>query len=157
VVYEKLVADPEPMLQELFEFLDLEHEASAVNYGDHEHVEKGLGDPIGVAKHSRPTTDSIDKWAVEIASDPARLDLCKQIVERLDPADLETWGYPLDTFWEPLERAAGDGAKPKAKKLDRYRLQRKAIVTGRRWVKNSGALRRLLQRVRLGTDVLLRD
>jgi hypothetical protein len=157
VVYEDLVADPEPMLNEIFEFLGLEHEADAVNYGEHEHVEKGLGDPIGVAKHSRPTTASIHKWATEVAADPARLELCKHIVERLDPKDLETWGYPLETFWEPLEEMAGSGATPKAKKLDRYRLQRKAIVSGRKWVKKSGALRNLLQKMRLGADVLLRD
>jgi hypothetical protein len=157
VVYEKLVADPEPMLAEIFDFLGLEHEAGAVNYGEHEHVEKGLGDPIGVAKHSRPTTASIHKWATEIASDPARLELCKHIVERLDPKDLATWGHPLDTFWDPLEEAAGSGAKPKKKKLDRYRMQRKAIVAGRKWVQKSGALRNLLQKMRLGADVLLRD
>jgi len=157
VVYEKLVADPEAMLTEIFAFLGLEHEPRAVNYGEFEHVEKGLGDPIGVAKHSRPTTASIEKWAIEIASIPQRLQLCRDIVARLDPADLALWGHPIETFWEPLERAGTAGKAPVKKKLDRYRLQRKAIVKLRASVQRSPALRKLLGRVRLAADVLLRE
>ena len=157
VVYEKMVADPEAMLAEIFRFLGLEHEPQAVNYGEFDHVEKGLGDPIGVAKHSRPTTASVEKWAVEIAAVPDRLQLCRDIVARLDPDDLALWGHPLETFWEPLDRAGATGKQPVKKKLDRYRMQRKAIVKLRSTVQKSPALRKLLGRVRLGADVLLRE
>ncbi len=156
VVYEDLVSDPEPMLQRIFEFIGVGHEAAAVDYGEHKHVEKGLGDPLGVARHSRPSTSSLHKWALEIAGDPARRKLCEQIIERLDPADLETWGHPIDTIWAPFEELSGGSAPPK-KKLDRYILQRKAIVVLRRQVGRSEALRKLLKRVRLGADVLLRE
>lgn len=157
VVYERLVADPDTQLRAVFGFLGVEHEPQAVNYGEREHAEKGLGDPIGVGRHTRPTTASVDKWAVEIASDPARLALCRSIVERLDPDHLALWGHPLEGFWQPLERAGSSGLKPKPKKLDRYRLERKAIVTLRRRVQRMPVLRRLLERMRLGADVLLRD
>jgi hypothetical protein len=157
VVYERMVADPERTLAEIFAFLGLDNEPQAVNYGEFEQTEKGLGDPIGVAKHTRPTTESLEKWALEIAADPARLRLCKEIVARLDPSDLALWGHPIETLWEPLERAGATGAKPKRKRLDRYRLERKAIVTARGVVQRSGALRRLLTRVKLGADVLLRE
>lgn len=157
VVYEKLVADPEPVMKEIFEFLGVPHEPSAVDYGQHQHEAKGLGDPIGVARHSRPSTASLHKWASEVSGNPARLELCKQIVARLDPADLETWGHPLESFWQPLEELGGRAVPAKPKKLDRYRLERKAIVTLRAQVKKSAALRRLLHRVKLASDVLLRD
>jgi hypothetical protein len=157
VVYERMVADPETTLKGVFEFLGVTHEPGAVDYGKHEYGETGLGDPIGVGKHSRPTTASIDKWAVEIASDPARMALCRSIVDRLDPADLALWGHPIERFWEPLDRAGASDRKPKPKKLDRYRLERKAIVGLRKRVQRSAALRRLLERMRLGADVLLRD
>jgi hypothetical protein len=157
VVYEKLVADPEPMMKEVFGFIGVPHEAAAVNYGEHEHVDRGLGDPIGVGKHSRPTTGSVAKWAQEVAGDPRRLALCREMIARLDPADLELWGHPLDTLWDPLEHASGSAVKPKPKRLDRYRLQRKAIVRLRARVQKSERLRGLLQRVRLGADVLLRE
>lgn len=157
VVYEELVADPETVMKGVFEFLGVPFEASAIDYGKHEHEGKGLGDPIGVAKHSRPSTASLHKWAGEVASDPARLKLCKDIVARLDPADLATWGHPIETFWKPLEDLAGKSVAPRPKKLDRYRLERKAIVALRGQVQKHEALRGLLKRVRLGADVLLRD
>jgi len=157
VVYEKLVADPEAMLGEVFSFLGVPSEMQAVDYGKHEHSGKGLGDPIGVAQHSRPSTGSLHKWAQEVASDPARLALCKEIVARLDPDDLALWGHPLETFWAPLEAVSGAPAAPKPKKLSKYRLERKAIVTLRKRVGRSPRLRKLLETMRLGADVLLRE
>lgn len=157
VVYEQLVADPDTVMRGVFEFLGVPYEAEAIDYGKHEHEGKGLGDPIGVAKHSRPSTASLHKWASEVASDPARLALCKQIVAKLDPADLAIWGHPLETFWKPLEDLAGKAVAPKPKKLDRYRLERKAIVALRGQVQKNEGLRNLLKKVRLGADVLLRE
>lgn len=157
VGYEKLVADPEPVLKGIFEFVGVAHEASAVEYGKHEHVEKGLGDPIGVAKYTRPSTESVDKWAVEISSQPQRLEICRTMIDRLADEDLELWGYPRDTLWEPLAKVGAGTVRPKRKRIDRYRLQRQAIVTLRRRVQRSRFLRRLVQRLRLGADVLLRE
>lgn len=157
VIYEQLVADPDAVMRGVFEFLGIPHEASAIDYGKHEHGAKGLGDPIGVAKHSRPSTASLHKWAGEISGNPARLELCRGIVARLDPADLEIWGHPIETFWKPLEDLAGRSVSPKPKKLDRYRLERKAIVALRARVQKSEGLRRLLKRARLAADVLLRE
>jgi hypothetical protein len=158
VIYERLVADPETELCDIFAFLALPHEPQAVNYGENQPVEKGLGDPIGVKKHSRPSTESIDKWAVEIASRPERYDLCRRIVDRLDPADLELWGHPLgDEFWRPLEAARGSGRKPAKPKWNRYRMERFLIVKLRAATQRSPALRRALTTLRLGADVLLRE
>lgn len=157
VVYEKMVADPEPALREIFTFLGVPHEAAAVEYGQQEAPEKGLGDPIGVKKHSRPTTESVQKWAAEIASQPDRLELSRRIIARLDPADLETWGYPVEQIWDPLKDAGARGVVPAKKKLDRYRLQRLLIVRLRQAVGRSALLRRWLTTLRLGADVLLRE
>jgi hypothetical protein len=157
VVYEQLVTDPERYLREIFALIDVPHAPEAVDYGKHRHQATGLGDPIGVQKHSRPTTESIDKWAVEIATNPARLQLCRNIVARLDPDDLAAWGHPLDTFWKPLEATEGTSANGEKKPWTRYRLQRQLIVSLRRQVQRHAALRRLLGSFRLGLDVLLRE
>jgi hypothetical protein len=92
-------------------------EKEAVEYGKHEHVGGGLGDPISVAKHTRPMTKSVAKWASEIAADPAKLAIVKDMVSKLDPEDLETWGYPLEKLWEPLEKVGEGVAPPKKEKL----------------------------------------
>ncbi len=157
VIYERLVADPEPELERIFAFLGVPHEPQAVEYGRHAVPAKGLGDPIGVGRHSRPTTESVAKWAEEVASDPARLQLCRQIISRLDPADLAAWGHPIETLWEPLERFAGQAARPRPKPWTRYRLQRLAIVRLRALVRRSPRLRRALHTIRLAADVLLRE
>jgi hypothetical protein len=157
VKYEEIVTNPEQELEKMFNFLDLPVEKEAVEYGKHEHVKGGLGDPISVAKHSRPMTKSIAKWAQEIAGDSTKLSIVKDMVSKLDPEDLETWGYPVGTLWEPLERVGEGAAPPKKQKLSLYRLQRKAIVRFRSTVKKSGFLQSLLRKVNLFCEVLLRD
>jgi Sulfotransferase family len=157
VVYEQLVADPERMLAEIFAFIGVPNEPQAVEYGRQEPAARGLGDPIGVQQHSRPTTASVDKWAVEIASSPDRLALCRQIVARLDPDDLALWGHPVETLWTPLEAAGAASTPPAPKRFDRYRLERLLIVKLRALVQRRPLLRRWLGTVRLGADVLLRE
>jgi hypothetical protein len=145
------------MLAEIFAFLGVPNEPQAVEYGRQEPVAQGLGDPIGVKKHSRPTTESVDKWAVEIAASPDRLRLCRDMIARLDPADLEIWGHPIESLWTPLDAAGAAGKAPARKALDRYRLERYLIVKLRGLVQRRPLLRRWLGTVRLGADVLLRE
>ncbi|MFQ5479390.1 MAG: sulfotransferase [Candidatus Binatia bacterium] len=157
LLYEDLVTDPEKELARAFDFLGLPNEAEAVDYGKHEHLQKGLGDPIGVARHSRPSTESLHKWAAELAAEPAREKLCREIIARLDPADLEIWGHPFDEIWKPLDRLEGRGVKSRRRKWDRYSVERRAIVLLRKRVSRHPSLRRVLSTLRLGLDVLLRE
>jgi hypothetical protein len=157
VVYERLVADPERTLGEIFAFIGVPNEPQAVEYGRQEPTETGLGDPIGVKQHSRPTTASLEKWVTEIATRPDRLEICQQIIAKLDPADLALWGHPVETLWQPLESAGATGTTPARRVLDRYRLERMLIVKLRALVQRRPLLRRWLGTVRLGADVLLRE
>ena len=92
VHYEQLVREAERFLREIFAFLEITDEPDVVEYGRYPSSEKGLGDPIGVTEHSRPTQGSIDKWAVQIAKHPTRPSLCRDMIDRFDPADLAVWG-----------------------------------------------------------------
>jgi hypothetical protein len=157
VVYEKLVQQPEAEMRRVFAFLDLPFEAEAIEYGRHEHDSRGLGDPTGVSKHTRPVTDSLERWATELAQDSAKLAMVREMVEAIDDADLNTWGFPRASFFEPVERAARAGGKPLPHPplLDRYRLQRKLLVVLRRNIQHN-AFGRLVRRTRTLCDVLLR-
>jgi len=158
VVYEQLVSDPAIHLEKIFAFLGVDNEPDAVNYGKSAPVAAGLGDPIGVRKHSRPSTESLEKWAAEIVSQPERIEICREMIARLAPEDLAIWGHPIDdAFWAPLDRAAGVPVAAPKKALDRYRLERAAIVRGRALVQRSAILRKLLSTTRLAADVLLRE
>ncbi|MBI3770665.1 MAG: sulfotransferase [Deltaproteobacteria bacterium] len=157
VAYEDLVQRPEEEMRRVFAFLELPFEPGVIDYGEHEHESKGLGDPLGVKRHSRPVTDSLETWAHELAADPTKLAIVRDMVGRIDDADLETWGFPRATFFAPVEAAARAGAQPPPAPphFDRYRLQRKLLVTLRRNI-HQNAFGRMVKQVRLVCDVLLR-
>jgi len=159
VRYEDLVKDPEAWMERICAYVGVPFERDAIDYGKKKpgQERKGLGDPIGVQQHSRPSTSSLEKWVQELASDPDKLGLMRGIIAKLDPADLETVGYPLEELWKPLEEAGGRIAPPARPKLDRYRLQRKMIITLRAHARKGGLFRKLLNKARLTCDVLLRE
>lgn len=159
VRYEDLVEEPETRFRTICDHIGVPYEAKAINYGDQSQNDverRGLGDPIGVQQHKRPTTESVSKWVGELAADPAKLAMLRGIIDQLDPDDLAVLGYPIDTLWRPLEDAGG-GTPPPAPPLNRYRLQRKAIMTLRRQARKGGVFRATLEKIRLTADVLLRD
>ena len=92
VRYEELVRDPEPHLREICTFIGIEFAPAMVRYGDAKGpsrpVAAGLGDPLTVDRHQRPTTESVGKWARALAADPARLAQCREIAARLTDEDL---------------------------------------------------------------------
>ena len=157
--YEDLVQDPESQMQRMCAYIGVPFEPRMVNYGDADGGEKreGLGDPIGVDQHSRPTAESTHKWAEELAADPAKQRLMESIINTLSPDDLETLGYPADTLWAPMSDATGASARPRSPRLTRYRLQRKLIVNLRAVAQSNGFFRGILRKVRLAADVLLRE
>ncbi|MFW6067857.1 MAG: sulfotransferase family protein [Myxococcota bacterium] len=155
VAYEDLVQAPEPHLERLFAFLGLPHEPEAVDYGERFEASKsGPGDPIGVARHGRPVTDSLHKWAAELAADPAKLELARQMVDRLDPADLETWGWPKRLLWDALQESRG--ATPPRPVWNGYTFQRRVLMALKKDI-HDRPHGRLVKRIRYYCDVLLRE
>ena len=155
--YEDVVTAPEGKLKALCDFLDLSFEAGMVEYGKHQHDEKGLGDPLGVKKHDRPVTTSVDKWTTDFAGDGPKIDFVRDIVARLDPDDIRLWGYDQAAILDALAEARG---KPLRRRrgvgLDRYRMQRWLLVALRRNI-HRNLLGRQLKRLRFALDVLLRE
>ncbi len=156
VRYERLVADPESSLRAICEHLEIPFEASAIEYGETGEEFSGLGDPTGVGRHSRPVTTSVKRWAAEIACDPDTLELVERVIDELDPADLETLGYPRNDIFAELAVAAGAPAPAPRRPPLRYALERKALVALRRNI-HGNALGRALRRLRFALDVLLRE
>jgi hypothetical protein len=156
VKYEELVRDPELHFRRVCDHLGVPFEERAISYGESGDAFAGLGDPTGVARHTRPVTSSVSKWAVEIAANPATLTLVSQVLDQLDPADLETLGYPRERVVAQLEAAKGAPVPVKAQGPLRYRLERKALVALRRNI-HQNALGRVLRRLRFALDVVLRE
>ena len=156
VRYEDLVRDPETNFRRICDHLGIPFEPQAIAYGEQGDAPKGLGDPTGVARHTRPVTESVDKWAAEIASDGERLQLVSRLIDALDPADLETLGYPRAEIVARLEATRGAPVPVKRAAPTRYALERKLLVALRRNI-HRNRLGRLLKRVRFALDVVLRE
>ena len=135
------------------------NEPQAVEYGRHEPAAQGLGDPDR-REEALAADDRVGRQVGgrDRHATPDRLQLCQQIIARLDPADLAAVG-------PSARRRCGSRSKPPApparhaarKALDRYRLERLLIVKLRALVQRRPLLRRWLGTVRLGADVLLRE
>lgn len=158
VRYEDLVQAPEAWFEKICGYIGIPYEPDAVDYGERESAPRreGLGDPIGVAKHTRPTTASLGKWVKEVAGDSDKRAFLEAEIAQLDPEDLATLGYPVDTIWADLEGAKPVGA-PRKQRMTRYRFQRRAIMRLRNAARHNAAFRGLLEKIRLTTDVLLRE
>jgi hypothetical protein len=159
VRYEQLVREPEPWFEKICTHIGVPYEPDAINYGEkkEEQETKGLGDPIGVAQHKRPTTASVKKWVAELATDSSKLTLARKMIAAVHPDDLATLGYPVDTLWKALDEAGDNIKPPKPPKITRYRLERSMIVRLRSLAQNSNLFRRILKKMRLVCDVLLRE
>lgn len=152
--YEDLVQDPAAAMEKMCAHMGLAFESEAIDYGRHSHIKKSFGDP-NVDAQSRPTTASVAKWAKELAGAPEKLAFARGIVEGLDPADLATWGYPIDTFWSALDDVEG-GAPPK-ERVNAYRMQRKLLLKMRRTITDHDRVGDVVRGVRYYCDVLLRE
>ncbi|MFA6241870.1 MAG: sulfotransferase [Candidatus Hydrogenedentales bacterium] len=158
VRYEDLVKEPEERMRVVYEYIGVPFEANSIDYGDSEQsTRKGLGDPIGVQQHSRPTTISLQKWVEELSSDPEKLSLMERVISELDPEDLATCGYPVETLWKAMESVGERRPASSSKRLTRYRLQRILIVRLRALARGNSVFRSLLAKLRLACDVLLRE
>ncbi len=159
VRYEDLVKGAEEWMGRLYDYIGVPFERETIDYGANKSDAKreGLGDPIGVEQHVRPQTGSIKKWVAELAHDAEKRALMREVIASLDPEDLATCGYPLETLWRPLEEADSSIRPPAKPRLTRYRLQRKLIVGLRARARRGGLFRRLLEKMRLACDVLLRE
>mgnify|MGYP000316900463 CR=1 FL=1 len=157
VGYEQLVAAPETEMQRVCAFLGLPFEPGMIEYGEQAFAAQGLGDPITVNRETRPVTTSIEKWAGELAADPAKVIALRAMFDRIDPRDFETWGFVAEDLFAPVERVARSAHKslPRRPITDRFRLERRLLVWLRRDIRTS-AFGRLVRRVRTLCDILLR-
>jgi hypothetical protein len=156
VRYEDLVKGPEAQFRRVCDHLGVRFEERAIDYGESGEAFEGLGDPTGVARHTRPVTSSVSKWAAEIASSPDTLAVVSQVLDELDPADLATLGYPRDRIVAQLEAARGAPVPVRAQAPLRYAIERRLLVALRRNI-HQNALGRVLKRARFALDVLLRE
>ena len=154
VAYETLVEEPEQTLARVFAFLGIDNDPRAVDYGDAAPIKPGMGDPITVDKHSRPTADSMHKWAAELSHDADKKQLAEQMLAELADADLEAWGWPRQHIWSPL--GEGSALAPPKPVLNSYTLKRRIMLALKKDIHNRPH-GRLIRKIKYYCDVLLRE
>jgi len=151
--YEDLVQQPEVELRRILEHLGLPYEEGCVNYGKQKHITKSYGDPMSVEKHQRPVTESLDTWAQDLKSRPQALAMVQQILEEVDPAHLEAWGYPKTTLLAAM--ATTNALATQRQGFNSYRFKRQVLLRLRKNIhRNTFGL--AVKKVRYYCDVLLR-
>ncbi len=153
--YEKIVTDPEREIRQILDFLDLPFEKNTVEYGQQEYNEKGLGDPVSVNRHTRPMTGSLNKWAIELASDKCKLDLCRKIISMVSKEDLNLWGYDPDRMFDPVYSCQNNSSKIKKPPFDGFQLQRKVLLFLRHNI-HKNTFGKIIKKIRFFCDILLR-
>ncbi len=156
--YEELVANPEAHMRDFCAFADLDFEQGMVDYGKSNpqaSAARGLGDPMTVAGQSRPVTDSLGKWAKQLAGRPERIEQSREILSRLDDRDLAIWGFSRESLAAELDAIDPGAAPPRAPKMSRHVLERRLTMAARRRVGDNW-LGRGVRKVRDICDLLLR-
>ena len=152
LTFEALLADPGSELRRICDWLGLPPSPDMQRYGASAPPPPGLGDPATIHREIEPEPSHATAWAAPLRGRPERRAMLARMVRHLDDEDLHAWGTPREELWAPL---SGPHDPPR-RRLDRYLLERKALLILRRRLRGSRAAR-ALDRARFAIDVLLRD
>src|SRR5690606_37026536 len=73
VRYEDFVTHPDDCVSSIYGYLGVEDDPATLDYASRAAPQAGLGDPLGVRRHTRPSTESLTKWAGELRQMPEKL------------------------------------------------------------------------------------
>src|SRR5262249_39824570 len=110
VRYEELVSHPAAKVQDLCERLEVSFNPEMLEYGNKPKPKGSMGDQVGIVQHSRPVTESLEKW-LKVLADPQGNFLAQNYLTALGPALLEQLGYPEADLRRQLETANGSPAE----------------------------------------------
>lgn len=126
VRYEDLVTAPEATVRALCEFLRIEFDAGMLNYSDTPVPVGRMNDPVGIHKHTKPSTGSLDKWT-QLGADAQLRHFALQYLETLGDSTVSELGYDAAELRTRIEQTAIE--KP-VRHVYPWRL---AITPQRRW------------------------
>lgn len=138
VRYEDYAADPASVHATLWKELGLEPEGAP---------------PAASPGHGR--LGASDSWAVAFQM-PDRLAEAQYLYRRVAPEDFAAFGYPAEELWLPVESVLGRPVE-RPSLTGPHALRHRALAKSREIARRPGAVNRLVRKVRLACDVLLRE
>jgi hypothetical protein len=102
VRYEELITKPEETWGEVFQYLDLSFDLSALNrFGNVELVGR-WGDRTGTQKYTEVSADPLERWK-QTLNNPVRKAWCRRYLRWIGRERLEVMGYDLDGLIAELD------------------------------------------------------
>lgn len=110
VRYEDLVTDTENQLRALVGYLGLAHEPDLVSRFTDVRLKGRVGDPTGVRKYNRVSTESAASWVSTMRS-PVRIAWCRRYIRWIGTSRLAFMGYSADQLLQDLDAVDVDWSK----------------------------------------------
>ncbi len=110
IQYEAFVSSPEKACRSICEALGIEFYEEMLNYGNTPAPKGSLNDPVGIHRHTKPSTTSLEKWK-ELASDTQHRHFALSYLEDLGPDIVNRMGYAFDDIFDALQHTSGYGQK----------------------------------------------
>lgn len=101
VRYEDFVAEPEATVAALCERLDITFQESMLDYSGTPAPRGNMNDPVGVHRHTRPSVESLDKWA-RLGDDPQSRLFAHAYLNDLGRDTLAELGYDYEAIQATL-------------------------------------------------------
>jgi hypothetical protein len=108
VRYEDLAKAPEETISQLCTSLGIEFHESMLNYASTAAPKGVMNDPVGVHRHTRPSTTSLEKW-LRLAGDPQSRHFALAYLDDLGRETIAAFGYSFDDIKAALTGDQGDG------------------------------------------------
>jgi len=101
IQYEEMVLKPKEIIQQICNEIGIPFYENILNYGLYPAPNGRFGDSIGVYKHNRPVSDSIDKWLKNLAT-PDLIKFAHEYLDMLGSDVLSNMGYSYEEIKNKL-------------------------------------------------------
>ena len=101
VRYESFVSNPHENLSELCAKLGLSFVPEMLDYANTPAPLGAMNDPVGIHRHTRPSTDSVNRWK-DMAADPQKRHFAQSYLQELGPEIVGRMGYSYAEILEDL-------------------------------------------------------
>ena len=101
VHYEQLVSEPEMVIRSLCDYLEISYSDEMLDYGNREAPRGRFGDNVGINRHKKPVSDSINSWRKNLTS-PTLRQYAVDYLHRLGHDTVARMGYDFDAIASTL-------------------------------------------------------
>ena len=101
--YEDLVSEPQAVVERLCAFLGIDFDGGMLDYSDTPAPVGKMNDPVGIHRHTRPSTASLDKWK-ELGSHAQLRSFALSYLEALGDETVSRLGYDPTQLRGEIER-----------------------------------------------------